>query len=492
MLARASERWPLLALLLACGLSGRPASALETGEGKRARPALVNVPIGDASRAGTFVVAADVTAGLTEALADDDDLHQRLALSGAASFSATSWLALGLMVDGRYDRHGADAEGSDDGVATQSELSARLASRSGSLGFGLELSAWQPPGPDIGTSFEATSVDARALLAHHAGRFVLGGYGGYRLDRSEKAAEDAARLRFGDRVALGASEFDAVLVGVGGGYAAGKTLLFGEATAQLLLGSPDLAASPCRLAIGVRRPLGNGGFSAEVSFSALLTPRAAVGADAALMPIEPRALLSIGLRFGTGRSAPVVTAAPPQPAAPAPVAVAPPPRQPIKLELTLVDDQGQPLQRATVTLIQGERETPLTEAEPGRYRHDDVPPGPGRLRIRADGFQPIERDVQVGGSPELRVDARAQQALPAGQVRGLVRSFRGKPLMAKVRVEPAGGEASTDAEGFFQIDVPPGPYEVVIEAPGYQSQRRAVKVEKQGVVIVNVDLGQAP
>jgi hypothetical protein len=495
MLAPASERWPtLLALLLACELIGRPAFALEAGEGKRARPALLNVPIADASRAGTLVVAADLAAGLIEALADDDDTHQRLALSGAASISATSWLNLGLMIDGRYDRHGADAEGSDDGVATQSELSARLASRSGALGFGLELAAWQPPGPDIGTSFEATSLDARAWVSHHAERFVFGGYGGYRLDRSEKAAEDAARLRFGDRVALGASEFDAVLAGVGVGYAAGKTFLFGEATAQLLLGSPELAASPCRLSIGARRPLSDGGLSGEVSFSALLTPRPDVGVDAPLMPIEPRAMLSIGLRFGTGRSAPVVTAAPAAPApAPAPARVAAPPvRQPTKLELTLVDDQGQPLQRATVTLIQGERETPLSEAEPGRYRHDDVPPGPGRLRIRADGFQPIERDVQVGGSPELRIDARAQQALPAGQVRGLVRSFRGKPLSAKVRVEPAGGEASTDAEGFFQIDVPPGPYEVVIEAPGYQSQRRAVKVEKQGVVIVNVDLGQAP
>jgi hypothetical protein len=60
-----------------------------------------------------------------------------------------------------------------------------------------------------------------------------------------------------------------------------------------------------------------------------------------------------------------------------------------------------------------------------------------------------------------------------------------------VRVEPAGAETQTDAEGFFQIDVPPGQYEVVIEAPGYQPQRRAVKVEQQGVVIVNADLGQA-
>jgi hypothetical protein len=371
-------------------------------------------------------------------------------------------------------------------------LSTRLAWRSGGLGFGLELAAWQPPGPDIGTSFAATSFDGRLLLSHHGERFVFAAHGGYRLDRSEKAAEDAVRLRFGDRVALGASEFDAALVGLGLGYAAGKTLLFGEATAQLLLGSPDLAASPCRLAIGARRPLGSGGLSGEVSFSALLTPRPDLGVDAALMPIEPRALLSIGLRFGTGRSAPHASAPPPPPPAvkTAPAA-AKPVRQPIKLELALVDDQGQPLRRATVTLIQGEREAQLSEAEPGHYRHDDVAPGPGRLRIVADGFQPIERDIQVGASPQVRVDARAQPALPAGQVRGLVRSFRGKPLSAKVRVEPAGGEANTDAEGFFQIDVPPGEYEVVIEAAGYQSQRRAVKVEKQGVVIVNADLGQA-
>jgi hypothetical protein len=474
----------------------RPALALEPGEGKRARPSLATVPLADAARAGAVAVATDLAAGLTEALADEDEAHQRYALSGAVSVNATSWLNVGLMLDGRYDRHGADADGSDDGLASQSELSVRLASRAGALGFGLELAAWQPPGPDLGTSFQATSADARVLLSHQAERFVFGGYGGYRLDRSDKASEDAGRLRFGDRVALGASEFDAALVGLGAGYAAGNTFLFGEATAQLLLGSPELAASPCRLSIGVRRPLGRG-FSGEVSFSALLTPRPDVGADAALMPIEPRAVLNIGLRFGTARPTPVAMAplTPPRTVVPAPAPLPPPPppaRQPIALELTLLDDQGQPLRRATVTLIQGDRETPLSEAEPGRYRHDDVPSGSGRLRIRADGFQPIERDIQVGASPELRIDARAELALPPGQVRGLVRSFRGKPLSAKVRVEPSAGEATTDAEGFFQIDVPPGSYEVVIEAPGYQAQRRAVKVEKQGVVIVNADLGQAP
>jgi hypothetical protein len=242
MLASAFERYLALALVLSGGLIGRSASALEPGEGKRARPALASVPVADAGRAGAVVVAADVTAGFTEALADEDATHQRVGLSGAASVNAASFLNVGLMIDGRYDHHGADAEGSDDGMATQSELSTRLAWRSGGLGFGLELAAWQPPGPDIGTSFAATSFDGRLLLSHHGERLVFAAHGGYRLDRSEKTAEDAVRLRFGDRVALGASEFDAALVGLGLGYAAGKTLLFGEATAQLLLGSPDWAA----------------------------------------------------------------------------------------------------------------------------------------------------------------------------------------------------------------------------------------------------------
>jgi len=53
-------------------------------------------------------------------------------------------------------------------------------------------------------------------------------------------------------------------------------------------------------------------------------------------------------------------------------------------------------------------------------------------------------------------------------------------------------ETKTDAEGFFQIDVPPGEYEVVIEAPGYVAQRRKAQVERQGVVIVNADLRKSP
>jgi hypothetical protein len=487
----AADRCVALAALLAWGLRVTPSAALEVGEGQRARPALATVPVADSARAGKLAAAADVVAGLTEALQDDDSSHTRAMLAVAGSIQALSWLNLGLAGSGRYDHHGADAEGGDDGAAFESELSAQLAWRAGALGYGAALGAWQPAGPDIGTSIGATGVDARALLAHHGQRFVVAGYAGYRLDRSEKASENAARLRFGDRVALGASEYDAVLLGVGAGYLAGRTWLFGEASARLLLGAEEPGASPCRVTLGARRAFGDSGLSGEVSLSALVTPYPEVAASSPLMPIEPRALLAIGIRFGSGRK--LEQAAPKTPAAPPvqPVASAPE-RLPTQLELSLLDDQGQPLRGAQVTLIRSSGERPLNETAPGHYVLDDVPAGAARVRIRAEGYQPIDREIRIGETPDVRLDVRAQPALPPGQVRGLVRSFRGKALGAKVRVEPAGIEAQTDAEGFFQIDVPPGQYDVVIEAPGFQPQRRAVKVDQQGVVIVNADLGQAP
>ena len=45
-----------------------------------------------------------------------------------------------------------------------------------------------------------------------------------------------------------------------------------------------------------------------------------------------------------------------------------------------------------------------------------------------------------------------------------------------------------DPSGTFQLDVPPGKYDIVIEASGYQTQRRKVSVDPQGVVILNADL----
>jgi hypothetical protein len=492
MLGSVADRSRALAVLLALPLLGAPvaAQAVEVGPGDRARPALRRVAVPEPGKAGSLALAADLSAGVTEALADGDAAHERFGARAAAAVDAARWLSFGAWLSGRYDRHPSDALGKDDGFLFQSELSTRLAFRSGALGYGLEASAWLPGGADIGSSFSALSADGRVLVSAQGTSVVVAGFAGYRLDRSAEAAGDAARLRLGDRSALGASDYDALLTGLGVGFTLGRTLLFGEASAQLLLGSPQLAASPLWLSVGARRPFGSSGLSGELSLDGLLSARPDASATE-LFPLEPRVTLNVGLRYRFGEQhAPSAAIAPPPPKpvapAPAPVAVV----KPTSVELELLDDRGQPLPRAQAVVTQDGTETPLVETSPGHYRLDNARPGRAHLRVQAEGFQPIERDIDVQTGTSARVDVRVEQALPAGQVRGLVRSFRGKPLSASIHLEPGGSQTKTDAEGFFQLDVPPGEYEVVIESPGYQPQRRKAKVDQQGVVIVNADLSQ--
>jgi hypothetical protein len=485
MPARASERFAASVALTLLALSA-PARAVDVGAGERARSALGSVDVVEPGEPGGIVAAAGLNGGVTEGLSDTDSAHARFCGTAAAAVDATRWLNLGAWLRGRYDLHPRDVRGVDDGFLVEPEISARLAWRLGALGVGFEAAAWVPGGPDLGTSFSALSADGRVLVSGQASALVLAGYAGYRLDRSAKAAGDASRLRVGDRSALGVSDYDAMLAGFGVGYPFGETLLFGAVAAQLLLGSPKLAASPVWLTLGVRRPVGPPGLSAELSFEALASARPDVAVGAPLFPIEPRVSLHFGAsyRFGRAPTAEVVVSAPP-PAPPPPL-----PPKPTSVELELLDDRGQPLSHALVAVARDGVEVPLSETAPGRYRLEQARPGRAHLRIKADGFKPVERDIDVGGGVELRLDVRAEQALPAGQVRGLVRSFRGKPLAAGIRVEPGGVETKTDAEGFFQIDMPPGEYEVVIDSAGYEPQRRRAKIDEHGVVIVNADLTQ--
>ena len=94
-------------------------------------------------------------------------------------------------------------------------------------------------------------------------------------------------------------------------------------------------------------------------------------------------------------------------------------------------------------------------------------------------------DARTGVEP-----ARPEGASPAGVIRGLVRSGEhgvGLPG-ARVAVEPGGLSARTDERGQFEIEVPPGNYDVLIDARGHESQHTRAVVERLGVTVLNVDL----
>ena len=97
-----------------------------------------------------------------------------------------------------------------------------------------------------------------------------------------------------------------------------------------------------------------------------------------------------------------------------------------------------------------------------------------------------ELDIAAGRAASVAV--ALDKKLPPGQLLGTVRNYNGKPLKASLTIEPAGTRAQSDENGEFTLDLPPGDYQVTIEADGLKPQTRKVKIEQNGVTILNVDM----
>jgi hypothetical protein len=421
--------------------------------------------------------------GYTEALAPNDGAHHRAIAVAAVSATPTRWLSFALRSDGRYDRH----PGGDDGWIADPALLARLGGQAGEHAHvGLEAGVRFSGAEDGSTTLQSASPAAALQLGWTSGGLSLGAQGGYRLDRSAEAGGNAARLSFGDRISLGLSDFDAVTAGLGLAYRFGATELLAELSADLLVGNgaPPLGQSPLRASAGVRQHLSEA-VQASLLVESCLSSRPAVAPADPLVPIEPRVavLAGIGFRFDLAAKAIVSVPAPtvgPQPVSPQ----APPPNS---LTIRITDANGKPVPDAKVTLQTRNAAHEARADSDGKASFTGVPAGHATLTIERDGYEPLDRDIEIDPSrpTDIKVDLtpRAQ-----GQVRGLIRAFSGAGIAAKVRVEPLGAESKADAQGYFEIDVPPGKYEVVIEAPGYRPQRRTVEVQKDGVVVLNADL----
>jgi hypothetical protein len=438
-------------------------------------------------------LAATGAYGLTEAQGAADGTHHRGSLRLAAAAAVLRWLNVAPSVHGRYDVHP-----SNGGFVLDAALAARAVLPLRDLRVGAELRGWVPGAENGSTMLRSASLDARALVGARAGRLVFAGAAGYRFDRSGNGGDNAARLGPGDRLALGLSDFDAVLLGLGAGARFGTVEVLAEGTAELLVGrgAPVASESPLRAAAGARLWLSRR-VSASLGVEVSLSGRPELAATSALVPIDPRVTTSLGLRYAFLAPDPAPAAVtravptPSQPPAVPPAPAVPPPPTEATLELSVSDDTGATVPNVSAWVRIGDEQRPLSPAEPGRFAELALPPGNVTLHIEAPGFEPLEKSMTLTAAP-AKVALRLVALPPPSQVRGVVRSLSGKAVVAKIRVEPSGLEATTDATGAFQLDVPPGAYEVVIEAAGYRSQRRKVQVEAQGVVILNADLVKGP
>jgi hypothetical protein len=410
-----------------------------------------------------------------------------------------------LRFDGRYDAHVVPGQPTDTGLVGDPRLFIRADQ---ALGDGFRLGArfglWVP-GRDA-PSFDSGAISPELVGAVSyvppAGIFGLTANVGYRLDRGARSAPDAPALSAGDRLALGVSAFDEVLLGAAATVGRGPAQGFVEASWELLVGSghPTALASPLVVGAGARFAIGpNLRLEAEAEVSPSSRPD--VGPMAPLVPVPPRLAIWLGLtyRFGA-ESPPAAAVAPPAPSPAPPAPTAPPPAAPATAELVgrVTAADGRKLSDLRVAIVGGDDARDVTVDDDGAFHSQGKPGEEVTVTVEAAGCVPVRTAATlVAGSP-TELDIKLQRQAPRGQIRGQVRSLKGSAVAAEIRIEPetaadgatgASGTKSLRADGGrFEIDVPPGRYRVTISAPGYQIQNRSVEVEENGVTLLNIDL----
>jgi hypothetical protein len=505
--ARAAITAALLALALGAGSTARADELslgaagseppADVGDGRDALPALGRVGVSTPLWPGVGL-AWTGGYGYTESVLGDEDSHHRIGGTLGASWRPSPVFAVGLRLDGRRDSHSGltgDPDGKDDGYVGDTRLIARAGTALGARLHGSgQLVLWFPGDEPMKPAFDGASADLLGLLTYTASpalRLALNG--GVRIDRSASSAPEAPNLSDADRLSLGVSDSSAVLLGAGAAYRSGGLELWGEWSLDLLFGgdAPSAGESPMRLAGGARVRVSDR-VSALAGVELGLSSRPPVGPMDALVPVEPRLAITIGAvwHLGGGGKATartdVIAGDDDDGADELPVAD--------KVLGRIVAQGGAPL--AGVKVRAGDVEA--TTDDDGWFELTGVPPGEVTLQITPEPpYAPTTATVVVGrpGGGQTRAvtlgDLVVARDLPPGQIRGVVRTLAGKAIVATIRVEPIGRKVTTDRDGSFRVDVPPGDYDVVIEADDAATQRRHIQVEQNGVTVLNVDLRPA-
>lgn len=474
------------------------ASAQTVREARDALAGLHRVPLAVPGETG-ITIGASAGFGLTEAVLETDDAHSRLLGGLAVGVRPTPWLGLSLSLDGRADSHTTDNEGDDDGMVGDPRLRIRAGSEvSEGISLGAELGVWAPGEDAPSIAFDAISLDLRAIATWEPaeGPLTLSAFVGYRVDQSAAAIDDADLLSRSDRLSLGLSDFDALLIGVGGAIRAGALQVLAEWSYDMLIGdgAPDALVSPMRAAVGGRYSL-NRDVAVQLVGEFVLSDRPTIAVGAPLVPLEPRATVLASMTFGFpfDRPEPVVAVVDPDPVDDR-VVTPPPTLTTGTIRGRVTREDGTPVANQLVRVGPEEGAREVTTGADGAFELADVAVGDTLVSVRAEGFQDAATTVTVIGGQTATADMTLLAATPEGQLRGVVLSFNGRPLAAQIRVSVRGDAAATPTQvtagedGSFQLDIAPGEYEVVISAPGHVEQRRQARVEENGVTVLNVDM----
>jgi hypothetical protein len=461
-----------------------------SGDTAGALPGLVRVGTSGPLERG-LVATAQAGYGYLGPVLDAGDSHQRGALDLAVSFRPIEWFAIAGRFSGRYDRHDAE-DGKDRGWVGDPRLALRAGlPLSGPIGVALQVSAWFPGADAPSVKLDATTIDSLAIVTWRGKRAMLSAQGGFRYDRSARSAPGADLLSPSDRMALGVSEFHAALAGVGAGIRLGASELFADWSWDYLIGdqAPRARLSPMRVGAGWRMGLG------EMAAIQLAGEYSLADTDSLLpmedlYPVEPRFSVLLGASFNLFRRKPHEERLVTTDDGGAGDDTAPPPPATGTVDIAVTGAGGAPVADADVELTPAGAAVPLTARtdKEGRATFAEVAKGKAQVTVKAADHVDTTQDLEIAPGRAATVAVALDKKLPPGQLLGTVRNWNGKPLKATLVIAPSGTKAQSDEHGEFSLDLPPGDYEVTIEADGVKPQTRKVKIEQNGVTILNVDM----
>jgi hypothetical protein len=342
-----------------------------------------------------------------------------------------------------------------------------------------------PGGANVGGSFEALSGDAQLLLAYapESSPLTLGLSLGLRVDRSKYGGGDPSTYSDGDRLTLGVS--DALLAmrdGIALAYRIGNVELVAEWAFRMYF--KYVADSPMWLRAGARyRPLSR--LQLELMLGASPSSRPPLAKAAPLRVIDPRLAASLSVSYAFGATAPQPSAANAE--IPARL-VSPPSASMASAQGHVQSPSGEPVAGASVSLRHDDVTLAANSDERGGFVFTAVSAGSYVLAVVAHGYGPQQQRLELHAGDARTLQIVLKRELPQGQIRGTVRRFNGKPVVASVVIAELGIKRQTRDDGSFEIDVPPGEYSVAVNARGFRPHTRKARVELHGVAILIVEL----